>query len=134
MARSVSVQDAVALVKHNRILLVEAKEMCEAAREVIARAGRSRSVTPIEGADPQWLSRSGETLLALARRHVLEGERRVARQRVIIQEMESHHHSEVSAAARRVMETLQASLQLSRQHFERLKEASGRHPMGGGAL
>jgi hypothetical protein len=39
MARSVSVQDAVALVKHNRILLVEAKEMCEAAREVIARQG-----------------------------------------------------------------------------------------------
>ena len=67
---------------------------------------------------------SGETLLELARRHVLEGEVRVARQRAIIEEMERDNHRDVAASARRIMATLEASLRLSRQHLERLDDAS----------
>jgi hypothetical protein len=132
MARNIFLPDADALLQNNRILLAEAKEMREAAREVVARAGRLRLPTPTCGAERQ--NRSGETLLALAQRHVLDGERRVARQRAIIEELERHHHTEIAATARYITGTIEVSLQLSRQHFERLREADGPHPMGTGAL
>ncbi len=67
----------------------------------------------------------GETLLQLAQRHVLEGEERVARQRVIIETMERDHHFQLVAQARRVLATMEKSLRLARQHLEteRLKQA-----------
>jgi len=73
------------------------------------------------------MQNSGETLLQLAERHVLEGEDRIARQRAIIATMERDHHPEVAERARSILATMEESLRLARQHFEaeRLKPAGG---------
>jgi len=72
------------------------------------------------------MQNSGETLLQLAERHVLEGEDRIARQRAIIATMERDHHPEVAERARSILVTMEESLRLARQHFEaeRLKQAT----------
>lgn len=64
------------------------------------------------------MQHSGETLLQLAERHVLEGEDRVARQRAIIETMDRDHHPEVAQRARSILATMEQSLRLARQHFE----------------
>jgi hypothetical protein len=64
---------------------------------------------------------SQETPLEQAQRHVLEGEQRVARQRAIIEEMDRDEHPAVAAQARHVLETLEETLRLSRQHLDEIK-------------
>jgi hypothetical protein len=56
-----------------------------------------------------------------AQRHVLEGEERVTRQRAIIEKMDRDEHPTVAAAARRVLETMEETLRLSRWHLEEIK-------------
>jgi hypothetical protein len=55
-----------------------------------------------------------EDVLATAERHVREGEKRVARQIVIIEEMDRDNHPEAAAMARVVLVTLQNTLSLMR--------------------
>lgn len=54
---------------------------------------------------------------ALAERHVREGEARVARQLVLIEELERDNHPEAAAVARAVLATLQTTLGLMRDHL-----------------
>jgi hypothetical protein len=68
-----------------------------------------------------------ETPLAQSRRHVLEGEEMVARQRALVEEVD-REHPEIAAQARRVLAIMEETLRLSRQHLEQelLKEAKDR--------
>jgi hypothetical protein len=59
-----------------------------------------------------------ESPLSQAQRHVLENEQRVARQRDIIAEMDRDEHPKVAAKARRLLETMEETLRLARQHLE----------------
>ena len=75
---------------------------------------------------PDWnrmaLALSGqETPQEQAQRHVLEGEERVARQRALIEEMDRDEHPVVADQARRILETMEQTLRLSRQHLEAIK-------------
>ena len=63
-----------------------------------------------------------EDSLAMAERHVREGEERVARQIAIVEEMDRDNHPQAAAMARVVLATLQATLALMRGH---LREARG---------
>jgi hypothetical protein len=50
----------------------------------------------------------------MARRHVAEGEERVARQEILIAELDRDGHPELAVEAREILTTLQTSLQLQR--------------------
>jgi hypothetical protein len=69
-----------------------------------------------------------EDPLAMAERHVREGEVRVARQLVIIEEMDRDNHPEAAAMGRVVLVTLQATLDLMRRHLRTEREARGLGP------
>ena len=69
-----------------------------------------------------------EDPLAMAERHVREGEVRVARQLVIIEEMDRDNHPEAAAMGRVVLVTLQATLDLMRGHLRMEREARGLGP------
>jgi hypothetical protein len=58
----------------------------------------------------------------LARRHVLEAERRVARQESLIQQMERRGHAEITKMGRTLLRALQASLRGAQDYLERLEE------------
>jgi hypothetical protein len=72
---------------------------------------------------------AGKRNLALAERHVLEGEERVARQRAIIQRLERDNHLQAAATARDTLQVLEATLDDMRQHLatERRLAKIGRH-------
>ena len=58
-----------------------------------------------------------ENALNMARRHVREGEERLARQAIVVGEMEAHGHDEQAALGRRLLETMRLSLNLQRRHL-----------------
>ncbi|MBL6454571.1 hypothetical protein JMJ55_04490 [Belnapia sp. T6] len=66
-----------------------------------------------------------EDALALADRHVREGEERVTRQLAIIDEMDRDNHPEAAAIARVVLATLQTTLDLMREHLRMECKARG---------
>ena len=66
-----------------------------------------------------------EDVLAMAERHVPEGEERVARQIVIIEEMDRDNHLQAVATARVVLGTLRTTLDLMREHLRMEREARG---------
>lgn len=47
-----------------------------------------------------------------------EGEERVARQRVLIEEMERDNHPRAASVARYTLELMEKTLRLSREHLE----------------
>ena len=57
-----------------------------------------------------------ETVLEMARRHVLEGEERLARQIAIVAKLERDNHTE-AALATKVLETIRLSLDMSKRHL-----------------
>jgi hypothetical protein len=61
-----------------------------------------------------------ETPLQQAERHVRQAEAFVSRQERIIAEMDRDGHPEAAARGRAVLETLQRSLELAREHRLRL--------------
>ena len=67
-----------------------------------------------------------ETPLEQAERHVREGEARVSRQEEIIIEMERDHHSTTAETARKVLETLQKTLAVAREHLEIERRIAGK--------
>jgi hypothetical protein len=58
-----------------------------------------------------------EDSLAMAERQVLEGEKYVARQVVIFDELVRDGHEHAAAVAKMVLETLQTRLDLAREHL-----------------
>ena len=57
--------------------------------------------------------RSAEDLLSMARRHVAEGEARVACQEALIVKLDRDGHTELAFEARELLATLQTSLRLA---------------------
>ncbi|MDO9712490.1 hypothetical protein [Paracraurococcus lichenis] len=66
-----------------------------------------------------------ENALTQAERHVREGEKRVARQISIIEELDRDNHPEAAARARAMLETLRETLELARAHVQRARETRG---------
>jgi hypothetical protein len=58
-----------------------------------------------------------EDLLSMAKRHVLEGEQRVARQEEHIEQMTRARHPEAAARGREVLQQFRWSLELARRHL-----------------
>ena len=59
-----------------------------------------------------------ESPVAVARRHVVDAERRVARQKRLIETMERDRHMSMAANGRKVLSVLEESLRLARVHLE----------------
>jgi hypothetical protein len=68
-----------------------------------------------------------EPLLTMARRHVREGEERIARQEVRVAGLIRAGHHDAAARGAKVLEQMRLSLKLARRHleFELKKEAHG---------
>jgi hypothetical protein len=60
-----------------------------------------------------------ESPLAMAARHVVEGEDRVARQEAIVERMLKSGYKREAAEAVRLLETMKTTLRLARQHLRR---------------
>lgn len=60
---------------------------------------------------------AGESPLAMSERHVREGEQRVARQERLVAELDHEGHPEMALQAQKLLETLQDTLRLSREHL-----------------
>jgi hypothetical protein len=67
-----------------------------------------------------------ETVLEMARRHVLEGEERLARQIALVAKLERGNHTEAAALGNEVLETIRLSLDMWEGHLSRLERRSKR--------
>ncbi len=67
-----------------------------------------------------------ETALDMGRRHVREGEERLARQANIVGKMEAHGHDEQAALGRRLFETMRLALNLQRRHLRDMEARAQR--------
>ena len=65
-----------------------------------------------------------ETILEMARRHVREGEERIARQEGVLAKLDRDNHPQAAVLGRAVLETMRLSLNLSKQHLRALEEKS----------
>ena len=63
-----------------------------------------------------------ETLLQKARRHVREGEDRIARQEATVAEFERNNHPEAATLGRGVLQTMRNSLDLMKRHLRQIEE------------
>jgi hypothetical protein len=72
----------------------------------------------------QMTSWSPATAIAEERRHVLEGEERVARQEALVKKTVGQGHTELAGIAGQMLDALRASLELSR---ERLRDLEARY-------
>jgi hypothetical protein len=68
--------------------------------------------------------RRTEDRLSMARRHVAEGEERVARQEILIAELDRDGHPELAVEARELLATLQTSLRLQRDDLSLIESVS----------
>jgi hypothetical protein len=66
-----------------------------------------------------------ETVLEMARRHVLEGEERLARQIAMVAKLEDDH-TETAALGRKVLEAIRISLDMSKRHLAEIERRSKR--------
>ncbi len=66
-----------------------------------------------------------ETVLEMARRHVLEGEERLVRQIAMVAKLEDNHN-ETAALGRKVLEAIRISLDMSKRHLSYLERRSKR--------
>lgn len=63
-----------------------------------------------------------ESSLSMTQRHVIEAEQHVADLRRILEELLRDRHATQAAMARRVLQTLEESLRLARDHLAREEE------------
>jgi hypothetical protein len=70
----------------------------------------------------RWRLVAVDEPLEVARRHVLEAERRVARQESLIQQMERKGHVEIAKMGRTLLRAMQTSLRAAHDYVERLQE------------
>jgi hypothetical protein len=66
-----------------------------------------------------------ESPLAMAARHVMEGEERVARQQAILERMVKAGYRREATEAEKLLETMRTTLELAREHLRREKESHG---------
>lgn len=69
-----------------------------------------------------------EDPLSQATRHVVEAEERVARQSRLLYELERDGHSRLAMEARKILQTLQRTLELSRNHLRLEQEYAAKPP------
>jgi hypothetical protein len=62
----------------------------------------------------------------MARRHVAEGEERVARQEILIAELDRDGHAELAVKARALLTTFKTSLRLMRADLSRIENETRR--------
>ena len=74
---------------------------------------------------PDQVTDQAETLKELARRHVREGEARLARQEAIVDKLDNQ-----AALGRQVLETIRTSLDLAERHLQQI-EAQSKGFLGG---
>ena len=60
-----------------------------------------------------------ESPLAMAARHVMEGEERVARQQAVVERMLKAGYQRETAEAAKLLETMRTTLRLAREHLRR---------------
>ena len=65
-----------------------------------------------------------ETLSELARRHVREGEERLARQAAIVARLERDNQPTAAALGRSILETIRTSLEMAKRHLRQIEEQS----------
>jgi len=68
---------------------------------------------------------STETAIAMERRHVLEGEHRVARQEALVKELVERGHEQLAHTASQMLDVLRESLELSRDRIRCLERRYG---------
>jgi hypothetical protein len=74
--------------------------------------------------------RSTGDRLSMALRHVAEGEKRVARQAMLIAGLDRDGHAELAVTARALLTTLETSLQLARDDLSRFEKEARRSGRG----
>jgi hypothetical protein len=67
-----------------------------------------------------------ETVLEMARRHVLEGEERLARQIALVAKLERDNHTEAAVLGSKVLGAIRLSLDMSKRHLRNLESRSKR--------
>ena len=67
-----------------------------------------------------------ETVLEMARRHVLEGEERLVRQIALVAKLERDSHSEAAGMGSKVLKAIRVSLDMSKRHLRDLESRSKR--------
>jgi hypothetical protein len=67
------------------------------------------------------MHKSGEDAVARAARHVMDGEKHVAHQEILLAELVQGGHERETVEARRVLEALQTLLRLARKHLHRVE-------------
>ena len=67
-----------------------------------------------------------ETVLEMARRHLLEGEARLARQIALVRKLERASHTEAAVLATKVLETIRVSLDMSKHHLTDIERRAKR--------
>jgi len=71
---------------------------------------------------------SPEAAIAMERRHVLEGERRVARQEALVRELQERGNSRLTRRANELMSAMRISLELARTRLRDLEDRYGKRP------
>jgi hypothetical protein len=70
-----------------------------------------------------------ESPLAMASRHVMEGEERVARQQAIVERLLKAGYQQEAAQAAKLLGTMQTTLELAREHLRREESHGGDLPL-----
>jgi hypothetical protein len=81
-----------------------------------------------ERAKEQMTGWSPEKAIAMERRHVLEGEERIARQEVLVKEIVQQGHDQLADTANQMLAILRESLELSRDRIRYLEHRYGTAP------
>jgi hypothetical protein len=74
---------------------------------------------------------SPENAIAMERRHILEGETRVARQEALVGRLIESGLDQLVRPANEVLSLLRASLELSRERLSELEDRYGKTPRSG---
>ena len=77
-----------------------------------------------QGREAKYVSTHHETALEMARRHVREAGKRIARQAAIVAELHRDNHPEAATLGRKVLETMRSTLNLMKRHLRAIEERS----------
>jgi RNA processing factor Prp31 len=72
-----------------------------------------------------WLP---EKAIAMERRHILEGEKRVSRQEALVGKLINNRHDQLVPTANEVLDLLRETLELSRERLRDLENCYGPAP------
>jgi len=69
-----------------------------------------------------------EKAIAMERRHILEGEKRVSRQEALVEKLIDNRHDQLVLTANEVLGLLRESLELSKERVRDLENRYGKAP------